>query len=154
MSKPSAAPLTDQVARNRAAKRRGVMTGLALSAVLAVIALSCAELVPMSASIRDTLLGFAVGAGAAALAFLILLVLGIRGSDAALPRELSGRVDERDLVIWRTAWSWTGMVGFGGVVLGNLALTLGAPGTAILPVLTVVMLVVLYGSRVWLDRRM
>ena len=143
-----------QLAANRARKRRGHWRGLVCCALLALACWVAALTLPMSSDQHDFFGGVAAGAGVMTLAFAVVLVLGLRGHDGALPRALMGEIDERDKAVWLRAWQATGMVAFAGVLLGEVAIVLGAPAQAPLAILSFVLVIVLYGSHAVIDRRM
>ncbi|WP_303324008.1 hypothetical protein [Actinomyces radicidentis] len=143
-----------QVAANRARKRRGRWRALVCCALLAVTCWAAALTLPVSSERHDFLVGVAAGAGVMTLAFGVVLLLGLRGRDGALPRMMTGEIDERDKAVWLRAWQATGMAAFAGVLLGEVAIVLGAPAQAPLAILSFVLVIVLYGSHAVIDRRM
>ena len=143
-----------QLEASRSRKRRGQVRALGCCVVFALAAWAAALILPMTSDQHDFLSGVAAGLAGMILVFGLLLLLGRRGHGGALPRMLTGEVDERDEAVWLRAWQATGMAAFAGVLLSEIVIVFGAPPQAPLAILSFALVVVLYGSHAVLDRRM
>lgn len=134
-----------------APRRRG-LAYLILCAVLAAAAGIGCLLVPAGSHLRDYLGGLAAGLGATTAVFLVLVVLDRRGHDSVFSREILGRDDERDKMVWLRAWSLTGVIGLISAIAGTAAALLGADGVAVLVGVEALMAMTLIGGKIYYDR--
>ena len=93
-----------------------------------------------------------MGLGATTAVFLVLVVLDRRGHDSVFSREILGRDDERDKMVWLRAWSLTGVIGLISAIAGTAAALLGADGVAVLVGVEVLMAMALIGGKIYYDR--
>ena len=136
---------------SRWAPRRRGLAYLILCAVLAAASGAGCLLAP-AGSLRSYLGGFAVGLGATTAVFLVLVVLDLRGRDSVFSREILGRDDERDKMVWLRSWSLTGVIGLISAIAGTAAALLGADGVAVLVGVEVLMAMALIGGKIYYDR--
>ena len=104
---------------SRWAPRRRGLAYLILCAVLAAASGAGCLLAPAGSHLRSYLGGFAVGLGATTAVFLVLVVLDLRGHDSIFSREILGRDDERDKMVWLRSWSLTGVIGLISAIAGT-----------------------------------
>ena len=122
-----------------------------LAVLVAVSGAGCL-LAPAGSHFRSYLGGLAAGLGATTAVFLVLVVLDRRGHDSVFSREILGRDDERDKMVWLRAWSLTGVIGLISAILGTAAALLGADGVAVLVGVEVLMAMALIGGKIYYDR--
>lgn len=137
---------------SRWAPRRRGLAYLILCAVLAAASGAGCLLAPAGSHLRSYLGGFAVGLGATTAVFLVLVVLDRRGHDSVFSREILGRDDERDKMVWLRSWSLTGVIGLISAIAGTAAALLGADGVAVLVGVEVLMAMALIGGKIYYDR--
>ena len=134
-----------------APRRRGLAYLILCAALAAASGVGCL-LAPAGSHFRSYLGGFAVGLGATTAVFLVLVVLDLRGRDSVFSREILGRDDERDKMVWLRAWSLTGVIGLISAIAGTAAALLGADGVAVLVGVEVLMAMALIGGKIYYDR--
>ena len=138
---------------SRWAPRRRGLAYLILCAVLAAASGAGCLLAPAGSHLRSYLGGFAVGLGATTAVFLVLVVLDRRGHDSVFSREILGRNDERDKMVWLRAWSLTGIIGLiSAMIAGTAAALLGVDGVAVLVGVEALMAMTLIGGKIYYDR--
>lgn len=135
-----------------APRRRG-LAYLILCAVLAAASGAGCLLAPAGSHFRSYLGGLAAGLGATTAVFLVLVVLDRRGHDSVFSREILGRNDERDKMVWLRAWSLTGVIGLVSAMIAvTAAVLVGVDGVAALTGVEVLMAMTLIGGKIYYDR--
>lgn len=135
-----------------APRRRG-LAYLILCAVLAAASGAGCLLAPAGSHFRSYLGGLAAGLGATTAVFLVLVVLDRRGHDSVFSREILGRNDERDKMVWLRAWSLTGVIGLVSAMIAvTAAVLVGVDGVAALTGMEVLMAMTLIGGKIYYDR--
>lgn len=135
-----------------APRRRG-LAHLILCAVLAAASGAGCLLAPAGSHFRSYLGGLAAGLGATTAVFLVLVVLDRRGHDSVFSREILGRNDERDKMVWLRAWSLTGVIGLVSAMIAvTAAVLVGVDGVAALTGVEVLMAMTLIGGKIYYDR--
>lgn len=135
-----------------APRRRG-LAYLILCAVLAATSGAGCLLAPAGSHFRNYLGGLAAGLGATTAVFLVLVVLDRRGHDSVFSREILGRNDERDKMVWLRAWSLTGVIGLVSAMIAVTAVVLlGVDGAAALTGVEALMAMTLIGGKIYYDR--
>lgn len=138
---------------SRWAPRRRGLAYLILCAVLAAASGAGCLLAPAGSHFRSYLGGLAAGLGATTAVFLVLVVLDRRGHDSVFSREILGRNDERDKMVWLRAWSLTGVIGLISAMIAVTATVLvGVDGVAALTGVEALMAMTLIGGKIYYDR--
>lgn len=138
---------------SRWAPRRRGLAYLILCAVLAAASGAGCLLAPAGSHFRSYLGGLAAGLGATTAVFLVLVVLDRRGHDSVFSREILGRNDERDKMVWLRAWSLTGVIGLVSAMIAvTAAVLVGVDGVAALTGMEVLMAMTLIGGKIYYDR--
>lgn len=138
---------------SRWAPRRRGLAYLILCAVLAATSGAGCLLAPAGSHFRNYLGGLAAGLGATTAVFLVLVVLDRRGHDSVFSREILGRNDERDKMVWLRAWSLTGVIGLVSAMIAVTAVVLlGVDGAAALTGVEALMAMTLIGGKIYYDR--
>jgi len=138
---------------SRWAPRRRGLAYLILCAVLAAASGAGCLLAPAGSHFRSYLGGLAAGLGATTAVFLVLVVLDRRGHDSVFSREILGRNDERDKMVWLRAWSLTGVIGLISAMIAVTATVLvGVDGVAALTGVEALMAMTLIGGKIYYGR--
>ncbi|MDO4900466.1 hypothetical protein [Actinomyces sp.] len=151
---PSAMGFPQETAK--ASRRRKVRIASFIAAVVLLIVLAVAFVHNPGRREADSLSGYVTGVTAAIFAFWLIGWWVRRRGGSSYSRALDGTEDERDELIWKSAWALTGRVDWflflGVLFLALLDVEVQLGTVAIIGIW--VNLVALYGSRFYYERSM